>query len=113
MSVSYFVRYDVVTRDAEAFVEHYRRHHVPLLARWPGIQRVVLHTPVPWADAWPVERGRAILIVQLEFDSAEALHSALASPERVAARADMANFPPFEGVVTHQALAGAEAWRKP
>jgi hypothetical protein len=32
MSVSYF--------------ERYREVHVPLLARWPGMRRVLLHTPL-------------------------------------------------------------------
>ena len=113
MSVSYFIRYDISVRDADGFIEHYRTNHVPVLATWPGLRRVVLHTPVEWNDAWPVNRGRAVLLAQLEFDSAEALHAAFGSPERAAARADMANFPPFEGVVTHQALASAEAWRRP
>jgi uncharacterized protein (TIGR02118 family) len=113
MSVSYFVRYDIRVSDPEAFIRYYRTHHVPLLARWPGLRRIVLHTPIEWSDAWPVKRGRAVLMAQLEFDSAEAMHAAFASPERAATRADMANFPPFEGVVTHQALASAEAWRKP
>jgi hypothetical protein len=35
------------------------------------------------------------------------MHAAFASPERAAARADMANFPPFEGLVTHQAFTSA------
>ena len=113
MSVSYFVRYDIHTVDQNAFIDYYRTHHVPKLARWPGLKRVVLHTPVDWSDTWPVNRGRAVLMAQLEFDSAEAMHAAFASPERALARADMANFPPFEGVVTHQAFASAEAWRKP
>jgi uncharacterized protein (TIGR02118 family) len=112
MSVSYFVRYDVVARDPAAFLRYYREHHVKVLARWPGLKRIVLHTPIEWSDAWPVSRGRAVLMAQLEFDSPEALHAALASPERAAARADMANFPPYEGTVTHQALEGAEAWRR-
>ena len=112
MSVSYFIRYDVNVRDVSEFVEFYRSKHVPVLARWPGLRRVVLHTPIEWSDAWPVNRGRAVLMAQLEFDSAEALHAAFASPERAAARAATANFPPFEGVVTHQALASAEAWRR-
>lgn len=111
MSVSYFVRYDVSVADREAFLDYYRRHHVPLLARWPGIRRIVLHTPIDWRDAWPVQPGRALLLAQLEFDSPEAMQAAFGSPERAAARADMANFPPFQGEVTHQALASAEAWR--
>lgn len=113
MSVSYFVRYDVTAQDREAFLAYYRTHHVPILARWPGLRRIVLHTPVEWGDAWPVQRGRALLLAQLEFDSLEALHAAFGSPERAEARADMAKFPPFEGQVTHQALESAEAWRKP
>jgi uncharacterized protein (TIGR02118 family) len=113
MSVSYFVRYDVDVADQNAFIDYYRRQHVPKLATWPGLKRVVLHPPIDWSDAWPVQRGRAVLLAQLEFDSVAAMHAAFASPERAAARADMANFPPFEGVVTHQALAGAEAWRRP
>ena len=39
------------------------------------------------------------------------MHAAFASPARAQARADMANFPAFAGLVTHQALASAEAWR--
>ena len=112
MSVSYFVRYDVKPADEAAFRSYYREHHVNALARWPGLKRVVLHAPIPWSDAWPVNRGQAVLLAQLEFDSAEAMHAAFASPERAEARADMANFPPFEGVVTHQAFQSAEAWRK-
>jgi hypothetical protein len=39
MSVSYFVRYEV---EAPAdFLRHYREKHVPILARWPGLRRVV------------------------------------------------------------------------
>ena len=113
MSVSYFVRYDIHVADHHAFVDYYRTHHVPKLATWPGLKRVVLHTAIDWSDTWPVNRGRTVLMAQLEFDSAEAMHAAFASPERAATRADMANFPPFEGVVTHQALASAEAWRRP
>jgi uncharacterized protein (TIGR02118 family) len=113
VSVSYFIRYDIHVPDQEAFIEYYRVHHVPILARWPGLRRIVLHAPVEWSDAWPVNRGRAVLMAQLEFDSAEAMHAAFVSPERAAARADMANFPPFEGRVAHQAFASTEAWRKP
>jgi uncharacterized protein (TIGR02118 family) len=104
VSVSYFVRYDISVRDVAEFAEFYRKKHVPILARWPGLRRVVLHTPLEWSDTWPVNRGRAVLMAQLEFDSAEAMHAAFASPERAAARADMVNFPPFEGLVTHQAF---------
>jgi uncharacterized protein (TIGR02118 family) len=95
----------------DGFIDFYRSQHVPVLARWPGLRRVVLHTPVDWSDRFPVVRGRAVLMAQLEFDTAEAMHAAFASPERAAARADMDHFPSYEGLVTHQALESTEAWR--
>ncbi|MFN2643750.1 MAG: EthD family reductase [Burkholderiales bacterium] len=113
MSVSYFVRYDVEPADREAFIAHYREHHVPILARWPGMKRVVLHTPLDWSDAFPVNRGRAVLLAQLEFDSREAMEQAFRSPERAEAREDFKRFPAFTGTVTHQAMSSSEAWRRP
>lgn len=112
MSVSYFVRYDISTKDAGEFVRYYRDVHVPLLARWPGLKRVALHTPVDWNDPFAIARGGAVLLVQLEFDSAAALNRALFSPERANARLDFQNFPAFAGNVTHQALTSEEVWKK-
>jgi len=53
MNVSYFVRYDITGVDAQRFITHYREHHVPILARWPGMKRVVLHTAAQWSDPFP------------------------------------------------------------
>ena len=111
MSVSYFVRYDITTKDTAAFVRHYRDVHLPLVACWPGLRRIVLHTPVEWNDPFAITRGNSVLLVQLEFDSAAALSRALFSPERAKARLDFQNFPAFAGSVTHQALASEEAWK--
>ena len=111
MSASYFVRYDVAAPDLPRFLEHYRRHHVPILSRWPGMQRVVLHTATEWSDAFKVNRGAAVLLAQLEFASAADLQAALSSPGRAEARRDFESFPPFEGTVTHQAMISEEAWR--
>lgn len=113
MSVSYFVRYDIATHDPQGFLDSYRKNHIPILARWPGLKRVVLHTPVEWNDPFPVNRGSAVLLAQLEFDDRESLEKAFASPERAAAREDFKRFPPYEGTVTHQAMASEEAWRRP
>ncbi len=113
MSVSYFVRYDVHTADLGTFLDRYRRRHVPILARWPGIRRVMLHTPAEWNDPFAVNRGQAVLLVQLEFDSAEALKAALFSDARAEARLDFQSFPAFSGTVTHQAMHSEEAWTKP
>ena len=112
MSVSYFVRYDVRARDLSAFLSYYEDQHLRVLATWPGLQRVVLHTPLEWRDPSPVNRGTSVLLAQLEFDSPESLNTALASPGRAEARLDFERFPPFEGTVTHQAMQTTEAWRR-
>jgi len=110
MSVSYFVRYDIAVSDLGAFMERYRRVHVPLVTAWPGLQRMVIHTPVDWRDSFPVNQGRAVLMAQLEFESAEAMNQAFASPERATAREDFKRFMTFEGTVTHQAMKSEEVW---
>jgi uncharacterized protein (TIGR02118 family) len=112
VTVSYFVRYEIAPADEKAFLEHYRTRHVPILARWPGIRRVVLHTAAVGNDAFPVERGGSVLLAQLEFDSQADLQAALNSPQRAEARRDFEKFPLYEGTVTHQAMTSDEAWRR-
>jgi uncharacterized protein (TIGR02118 family) len=110
MSVSYFVRYDIEARDLEAFLRRYREVHVPLVARWPGLQRMVMHTPAEWQDPFPVNRGKAVLMAQLEFESEAAMNKAFASRERAEAREDFKRFMTFEGAVTHQAMKSEVVW---
>ncbi len=111
MSVSYFVRYDIAVADLEKFVERYRNVHVPLVTAWPGLQRMVLHTPLDWRDPFPVNRGKAVLMAQLEFETEAAMNQAFASRERALAREDFMRFMTFEGTVTHQAMKSEEVWR--
>jgi uncharacterized protein (TIGR02118 family) len=113
VSVSYFVRYDIAVPDLSAFLERYRKVHVPLVATWPGLQRMIIHTPVGWNDPVAVSRGKTVLMAQLEFDSLEAMNAAFASPQRARAREDFQRFMTYEGTVTHQAMASAEVWRSP
>jgi uncharacterized protein (TIGR02118 family) len=113
MSVSYFVRYDITAPDLKGFLERYKKVHVPLVAHWPGLQRMIMHTPVDWKDPFPVNRGSAVLMAQLEFDSEEAMNQAFASPERAEAREDFKRFMTFEGTVVHQAMVSEEVWRAP
>lgn len=113
MSVSYFVRYDIAVSDVASFVERYRKLHVPLVAAWPGLQRMVIHTAMDWSDPFPVIRGQAVLLAQLEFESEAAMNRAFASRERAEAREDFKRFMTFEGTVTHQAMKGEEVWRSP
>ena len=101
-TVSYFVRYEGEAADMSDFTRYYARLHVPLLQRFPGILDVILHLPQASPDPLPTSGGRAFLMAQMVFASAEALRAALAGPERLAARADMARFPSYEGVVSHQ-----------
>jgi hypothetical protein len=74
LSISYFVRYDIAVPDLSAFMERYRRVHVPMVATWPGLLRMVLHTPLDWKDPAPVNRGKAVLMAQLEFDSERSMN---------------------------------------
>jgi uncharacterized protein (TIGR02118 family) len=113
VSVSYFVRYDIESGDLAAFLRRYREVHVPLVSRWPGLRRMVLHTPLEWRDPFPVNRGRAVLMAQLEFEDEAAMNAAFASRERAEAREDFKRFPSYEGTVTHQALAQDEVYRAP
>jgi len=109
-AVSYFVRYDIAAPDLQAFLERYRKVHVPLVVNWPGLRRMTLHTPVEWKDPFPVNRGRAVLMAQLEFETEEAMNRAFASRERAEAREDFKRFMTFEGRVTHQAMKSEEVW---
>ena len=63
-----------------------------------------------WKDPFPVHRGKAVLMAQLEFESEEAMNQAFASRERAAAREDFKRFMTFEGTVTHQAMRSEEVW---
>ena len=110
MSVSYFVRYDIEAGDLRAFLRRYREVHVPMVACWPGLKRMVMHTPVEWQDPVAVNRGKAVLMAQLEFESEATMNKAFASPERAAAREDFKRFMTFEGTVTHQAMRSEEVW---
>jgi len=109
-SVSYFVRYEGRAESPEAFLARYREHHVPILARFPGIRRIILHTPAEWKDPFPVKPDCFTLIAQMVFDSAADLGRALHSEARALARQDFASFPPFEGTVYHQAAVSEEVF---
>jgi uncharacterized protein (TIGR02118 family) len=73
----------------EAFERHLRETHAPLVARLPGLRRLVLNRvqPDPTGAAPPWS-----LIAEDWFDGPEALQAALASPEGQAVQADAPNF---------------------
>ena len=110
VSVSYFVRYEGQAANPEEFLAHYREKHVPLLARFPKIRRILLHTPTTWQDAYPIKPDTFAVLVQMEFDSVEDLEAAAGSQARAEARKDFGSMPPFEGVVYHTAAVSEEVF---
>jgi hypothetical protein len=80
VSVSYFVRYEGRAESPQELLAHYRDRHVPLLARFPKIRRILLHTPTAWQEA------------------------------RAEARRNFGQLPRFQGVVYHQAAVSAEVF---
>lgn len=108
MSLSYFVRYEIVPEKARDFLEYYRTRHAAILWRLPGLQRLVLHHPAGQHDPAAVNAGTTFLLVQMVFADEASLAAALASPARAEARADFARFPAFAGAVTHQAMTAEE-----
>jgi uncharacterized protein (TIGR02118 family) len=111
-SVSYFVRYEGQAESPEAFLSRYRRQHAPILARFPGIRGIVLHTPTTWQDPFPVKPDRFALIAQMIFDTKDDLDKALQSDARAIARDDFSAFPPFHGIVYHQAVISEEVFSR-
>lgn len=104
MPISYFVFYRGKAEKPEAFVDHYRNVHVPILSTWPGISGVSLHTPLDWSDEHPVRKAGFALAAEMTFPDTETFLGALRSEERNAARRDFERFPRFDGDVFHQAM---------
>lgn len=104
MSISYFVRYRGLPRPADPFVAYYRDRHARILAEFPGLTGLALHSPADWNDPFQVSGDGTDFLAQMEFADPAALTAALNSPARERARADFANLPKGEAVVTHQAM---------
>ena len=104
--VSYFVRYRGAAPSPEAFETYYENQHAAILKQFPNIRSLILHRPSPWTDPFPVRQGGTMLLAQMQFDSAGDLDNALRSQARRLARDDFSRFPPFDGEVTHEAMAG-------
>jgi hypothetical protein len=98
---TYLVAYEGPAEDPHAWLDDYLAHHVPLMARLPGIRELEVYTPIesvchlPWARATCMQRNK------VAFDSPSALTAALASPLRHEMRAHFKALPRFSGGVTH------------
>ncbi|AII10863.1 EthD family reductase [Rhodococcus opacus] len=74
--------------DPEAFRAYYRDTHLPIARKLPGV-RAIRHT----VDIAAAEGASPfVAIFEADFDSAEDMGAALASPEGAAAQADVPNF---------------------
>ena len=103
MSVAYLVIYEGQPDDPEAFLDYYLHHHLPIIWTWPRIRQIEIEVPTDGDDAM-ANPSDIFLIARFLFDSAEELQAALQSPERLKAREDSYNFPPFTGTMRHQAV---------
>ena len=96
MSYAYLVIYEGKPDNAEEFLRYYIEYHLPIVWTFPKIRRVEVERGVDGGDFF--------MIARFTFDTLEDLNVAICSPEREKARADMANFPPFEGTIRRQAV---------
>jgi uncharacterized protein (TIGR02118 family) len=74
--------------DVEAFDRHYVEVHLPLARQMPGLRSIRVDHAVGGDPALREYH----LVSRLEFDSREAMRTALRSPEGVAAGNDLAQF---------------------
>src|SRR5438270_13917710 len=77
--------------DLKSFDQHYFGPHVALAKKIPGLRRLEASRGLISSPQGPSPYH---LIVQLNFDSMEALHAALASEESRLASQDLVNFAP-------------------
>jgi uncharacterized protein (TIGR02118 family) len=106
VTVSYFVIYEDggdLERSAP-FVQYYLERHVELVKRLPGVKSLLVMTRRAYDDPFLKDESGPLLVTHVVFDDLAALERAALSDERLAARADVANFPPFEGTVSYQAM---------
>ncbi len=103
MAYAYLVIYEGKPKDPEAFIKYYMSSHIPIVWTFPRIRGIEIQKGV--------DEGDFFMITRLIFDTLEDLRLAITSPERDRARADMANFPPFDGQVRRQAVEIVEIHR--
>jgi uncharacterized protein (TIGR02118 family) len=96
MSVAYLVIYEGQPENADEFLRYYIEHHLPIVWTFPKIRGIEVERGV--------DEGDFFMITRLTFDTIEDLRIAINSEQREHARADMKNFPPFNGTVRRQAV---------
>jgi uncharacterized protein (TIGR02118 family) len=100
----YVVRYHGPPEAAAGFAAHYRRTHPPLLAKLPRIRAIECYEQVGGFRALRMPPADYLVGNEVEFDSADDFNAAMASPARVALRADFEALPPVFHTNTHFAM---------
>jgi hypothetical protein len=98
---TYLVAYEGPAEDPHAWLDDYLAHHVPLMARLPGIRELEVYSRVEFVGHLPWTRATCMQRNKVAFDSPTALDAALASPLRHEMRAHFKALPRFSGAVTH------------
>ncbi len=89
--VKFRVFYYGKPEDPAVFDKYYWTQHLPIVARWPRLKRILISKGQPDDDIYQ--------IAELYFDSRVEMETALRSPERAMAAEDAKNFPRFNGEV--------------
>lgn len=74
--------------NVEAFDQHYRDIHTPLVKKWPGLRKL----EVSKITGAPIGEPKHHLIAEMYFDDQESMQKALASSEGKAAARDVMEF---------------------
>jgi len=80
------------------FDKHYHEVHVPLVQKVPGLRRIELSK----INGGPMGEARYYLMAEMYFDNAEAMATAMKSPEMKAAGKDVMS---FAGKLVHMMFA--------
>jgi hypothetical protein len=102
---TYLVAYEGTAENLPLWLSHYIAHHVPVMARFPGIRELEVYTRLDWCGFLPWRRVDCMQRNKVVFDDAAALTAALNSPVRHEMRADFRKFPPFTGGNSHYPMA--------
>lgn len=101
---SYLVHYPGPAEDCGAWLAHYAAHHIPLMCRLPRIRGVEMLTRIDWISELPLPRSNHMQRNRVTFDGVAELLDALNSPIRTEMRADVADYPPYQGGMHHFAM---------
>ncbi len=89
--VKFCVFYHGKPEDPAAFDNYYWTQHLPIVARWPRLKRILISKGQPDDDIYQ--------IAELYFDSRMEMETALRSRERAMAAEDAKKFPRFNGEI--------------